>query len=110
MIFYAQSTSCRWKVLLEYFEEAEDFERCGTCDNCVNDPATNLVSKAPQRRRTTRIASPSAPAFKAGDPVRVPRYGDGRVESASAEHIEIVFPDGKMRRFVSAYVESATST
>jgi hypothetical protein len=29
------------------------------------------------------------------------------VELASAEHIEIVFPDGKMRRFVSAYVESA---
>jgi hypothetical protein len=47
------------------------------------------------------------PAFKAGDPVRVPRYGDGRVELASAEHIEIVFPDGKMRRFVSAYVENA---
>ena len=38
MAMYAQSATCRWKLLLEYFLEAEGFERCGTCDNCVDPP------------------------------------------------------------------------
>jgi ATP-dependent DNA helicase RecQ len=38
MALYAQSGMCRWRVLLEYFEEAGDFERCGHCDNCVEPP------------------------------------------------------------------------
>jgi ATP-dependent DNA helicase RecQ len=35
MTQYAQSAACRWKLLLDNFGEADDFERCGTCDNCV---------------------------------------------------------------------------
>ncbi len=35
IVQYAQSASCRWKLLLEYFGEYDGFERCGTCDNCV---------------------------------------------------------------------------
>ena len=35
MAAYAQSAACRWKLLLENFGEADGFERCGTCDNCV---------------------------------------------------------------------------
>jgi ATP-dependent DNA helicase RecQ len=35
MAQYAQSATCRWKLLLEYFGEAEGFDRCGACDNCV---------------------------------------------------------------------------
>lgn len=35
MAQYAQSAMCRWKLLLDYFGEAEGFDRCGTCDNCV---------------------------------------------------------------------------
>jgi ATP-dependent DNA helicase RecQ len=34
MAQYAQSAMCRWKLLLENFAEP-DFDRCGTCDNCV---------------------------------------------------------------------------
>ncbi|HEV7392397.1 MAG TPA: hypothetical protein VGO08_12185, partial [Burkholderiales bacterium] len=89
-----------------YFEEAEDFERCGTCDNCVEAPAGTFTSK-PRRRRVQAIAEPSVAVFKTGDQVRVPRYGEGRVESASAEQIEVAFPDGKKRRFVGAYVARA---
>ena len=52
MAAYAQSAVCRWKLLLEYFNEAEGFERCGDCDNCRNPPeerfappsATDLAS------------------------------------------------------------------
>jgi ATP-dependent DNA helicase RecQ len=35
MTQYAQSAQCRWKLLLEYFNEADAFDRCGVCDNCV---------------------------------------------------------------------------
>jgi ATP-dependent DNA helicase RecQ len=35
---YAQSATCRWKLLLEYFNESDGFERCGTCDNCIDPP------------------------------------------------------------------------
>jgi ATP-dependent DNA helicase RecQ len=38
MTMYAQSAMCRWRLLLEYFEEANGFEQCGTCDNCVSPP------------------------------------------------------------------------
>ena len=36
MIHYAQSASCRWKLLLDYFDEDADFDLCGVCDNCVS--------------------------------------------------------------------------
>jgi ATP-dependent DNA helicase RecQ len=38
MMLYGQSAACRWKLLLDYFGEADvdpDF-RCGTCDNCMH--------------------------------------------------------------------------
>ena len=38
MMLYGQSATCRWRMLLDYFEDADadpDF-RCGACDNCVN--------------------------------------------------------------------------
>jgi len=35
MQLYAQSAACRWKLLLDYFNEGADFDRCGVCDNCV---------------------------------------------------------------------------
>jgi ATP-dependent DNA helicase RecQ len=38
MSLYAQSGQCRWRSLLDYFNEAGDFERCGSCDNCVQPP------------------------------------------------------------------------
>ena len=34
MAQYAQSATCRWKLLLDYFGEGDGFERCGGCDNC----------------------------------------------------------------------------
>ena len=46
-----------------------------------------------------------APAFQAGATVRVPRYGEGQVVSASSDQVEIVFPDGQQRHFLSAYVQ-----
>jgi ATP-dependent DNA helicase RecQ len=105
MIFYAQTAFCRWRVLLEYFEEAEDFDRCGTCDNCRDPPELRIVPKPQRPRWARRLVPATAVPFKNGDRVRVPRYGEGRVESATAEQVEIVFPNGKKRQFLCAYVE-----
>jgi ATP-dependent DNA helicase RecQ len=106
MIFYAQTAFCRWKVLLEYFEEAEDFDRCGTCDNCIDPPEKRLIRKSTRPRWARRLAAAAA-SFEAGQRVRVPRYGEGRVASATSEQVEIVFPDGRKRQFLSTYVERA---
>ena len=35
MSMYAQSALCRWKLLLDNFNESDGFERCGSCDNCL---------------------------------------------------------------------------
>jgi ATP-dependent DNA helicase RecQ len=43
MMAYGQSASCRWKLLLDYFGEQVDWERCGTCDNC-RTPLEQLVA------------------------------------------------------------------
>jgi ATP-dependent DNA helicase RecQ len=45
MAGFAQSAMCRWKLLLDYFEEGQDFERCGTCDNCV-EPLEERLARA----------------------------------------------------------------
>jgi ATP-dependent DNA helicase RecQ len=39
MIGYAQSGFCRWKLLLDYFDDlVPGFERCCRCDNCLSPP------------------------------------------------------------------------
>jgi ATP-dependent DNA helicase RecQ len=39
MAGYAQSVTCRWKLLMDYFGEADAVDQCGSCDNCLNPPA-----------------------------------------------------------------------
>jgi ATP-dependent DNA helicase RecQ len=51
-------------------------------------------------------AVPTLP-FKTGDEVRVPRYGEGRVEQVAADEVKVVFPDGATRSFVTQYVQAA---
>jgi ATP-dependent DNA helicase RecQ len=50
MASYAQSAACRWKLLLEYFGEGADFERCGSCDTCV-DPLEARLAPPVDRER-----------------------------------------------------------
>jgi ATP-dependent DNA helicase RecQ len=51
MALYAQGAACRWKFLLEYFNEAGGFDRCGTCDNCVH-PLESQIAPPVNRERT----------------------------------------------------------
>jgi ATP-dependent DNA helicase RecQ len=103
MIFYAQTGLCRWRVLLEYFGDAPEFERCRHCDTCLRAAQETVVASvaasaaAPGARRTVRPLGP-------GDAVGVPRFGTGRVKRAAGDEITIEFPDGAMRTFLRGYV------
>jgi ATP-dependent DNA helicase RecQ len=50
MALYAQSAQCRWKLLLEYFGEAEDFDRCERCDNCTSPPEEQFAPPVNRER------------------------------------------------------------
>ncbi|MGE5523130.1 MAG: RecQ family ATP-dependent DNA helicase [Rhodospirillaceae bacterium] len=108
MMFYAQTTFCRWKVILEYFGEAEGFDRCGTCDNCLR-PAAERYAASEAADRKPRTKRRKTPRFDAGATVTVPRYGEGRVVSTVADQVEIAFPNGETRTFLASYVERLTS-
>jgi ATP-dependent DNA helicase RecQ len=43
MMGYGQSAACRWKLLLDYFGEPVEWDRCGSCDTCRN-PLENQVA------------------------------------------------------------------
>jgi ATP-dependent DNA helicase RecQ len=43
MMEYGQTAGCRWKVLLEYFGEKVDWERCNSCDNCRHSIEEQIV-------------------------------------------------------------------
>lgn len=107
MVFYAQTTFCRWKVILDYFGEGAGFERCGACDNCVRPPAERWVSEAQDDAPVVKTRRRRAAAHAAGAAVRVPRYGEGRVVATVGEQVEVVFPNGDTRTFLAAYVKPA---
>jgi ATP-dependent DNA helicase RecQ len=109
MVFYAQTGFCRWRVLLEYFEEPLPFDqRCGHCDNCLRPPVQPApAAAAASAGRPAKTPAAPAPAFAAGQMVKVPRYGDGKVVSATAQEVTVAFPDKSRRTFLAAYVRPA---
>ncbi len=120
MVRYAQTGRCRWRVLLEAFDEtppADAEGRCGSCDNCRRASAAAAESAAAPADAAavifatdTPITAPSAvAAWHAGDAVRVPRYGLGTVDTATADEVTVRFADGALRQFVASYVEAAAA-
>jgi ATP-dependent DNA helicase RecQ len=106
MVFYAQTGFCRWRVLLDYFDEPMERERCGHCDNCLAPPEASAAHDPRIDVPAAAVLHPPSP-FKAGDEVRVPRYGGGRVEQVAGDEVKVVFPDGAKRSFVADYVRWA---
>src|SRR4051794_20995676 len=109
MIFYAQTGFCRWRVLLEYFDEKLEDERCGVCDNCLEPPAQRLATVGTQRSATPLRIPRARPRkrrlIEIGDSVHVRRFGEGQVVSATNEHVDVVFPNGETRTFLKRYVK-----
>ncbi len=44
MIVYGQTSLCRWKMILKYFGQDIEWERCEHCDNCAK-PASRIVTQ-----------------------------------------------------------------
>ncbi|MGH9308506.1 MAG: RecQ family ATP-dependent DNA helicase [Vicinamibacterales bacterium] len=57
MASYAQSAQCRWKLLLEYFKEADTFDRCGSCDNCLAPPELDIAPPIDRDRTRAAVAA-----------------------------------------------------
>ena len=98
---YARRTQCRWKMILEYFDEdvAMDTE-CGACDNCVQRSADASAI-------TLKLKVKAEPLFRKGDAVRVPKYGRGTVAGVHDDRIAVSFASGETREFAPRYVAKA---
>ncbi|MED5594581.1 RecQ family ATP-dependent DNA helicase [Janthinobacterium sp. P210006] len=111
MVAYAQSGFCRWKLLLEYFGDADDFERCCTCDNCQSPPALAApisLDEIPQAPAEAPVpAGPPTPLLAVGSRVRVPRYQTGTVLSVAGDQVTIAFPENTTRTFMAEFVAPA---
>jgi len=105
MVFYGQTGLCRWKVLREHFGEGQDFERCGTCDNCLRLSALQSQPPLPPEPAAESASASARSAFAEGDKVRVPRYGQGRVTAVDAETVTVAFPNDATRCFLASFVK-----
>jgi ATP-dependent DNA helicase RecQ len=102
MTYYAQSAHCRWKMLLEYFSEADGFSACGKCDNCRR-PAVSALAAPTKWQPAAKAAD-----LRKGEPVEVPQYGRGIVEAATQERVVVNFPNGQTKQFLREFVSSAS--
>ena len=118
MVFYGQTGRCRWKVLLEPFGEAEGFGTCGHCDNClrmaqaagIDDSAAGAAGVEEQDAAGGAGPRPAPPraGVRAGDAVRVARYGRGIVEAVDGEGVTVRFDEGASRVFLADFVRPAS--
>ena len=108
MVAYAHSGRCRWRLLLEHFDEPAAFARCGGCDNCQRLATHEAQAQAPAEPvATTRATEPAAPraAFEPGDTVRTQRHGTGRVVALDAVSVTVAFANGEERSFLPAFLQ-----
>ena len=94
---YARSTQCRWKMILEYFDEAvESGDGCGHCDNCVQRTGEDALA--------TTLRMKAVQPLKKGDKVRVPKHGRGVVAEVHDDRVVVTCADGETREFAPRYV------
>ncbi|WP_175921415.1 RecQ family ATP-dependent DNA helicase [Burkholderia latens] len=105
MIDYAQSARCRWRLMLEYYDEDTAMKRCGACDNCIHpphvEPLPDVHSPAAIARRRTEQLAERKRGWARGEKARVARFGVGEVVMSTDEQVAILFPDGNVRTFVA---------
>lgn len=104
MVFYAQTGFCRWKVMLEQFGEDVPWSHCGHCDNCIDPPERHLTPEHVREHVPPEAAAAPSDFPEIGEPVRVPKYGEGRVVARAGEKLTVEFPDSHRRVFLGGYV------
>jgi ATP-dependent DNA helicase RecQ len=117
MVLYAQTALCRWKVLLDYFGDPVEWERCEVCDTCrrtgrppvVERPADAPPSPLPASDQRASRAEPTRLPFRVGDVLLVPVHGRGEVRSLRGDKVELRFPDGAVRTFKRDYLRHDTT-
>jgi ATP-dependent DNA helicase RecQ len=83
---YARGTQCRWKMILEYFDEkVQASDECGACDNCVQRKGDGDASTLKMKAQVV---------LKKGDAVRVPKYGRGTVADVHDDRIAVTLASG----------------
>ncbi|MGK5024169.1 RecQ family ATP-dependent DNA helicase [Janthinobacterium sp. RB2R34] len=115
MVAYAQSGFCRWKLLLDYFGDAGEFERCCNCDNCLSPPAVAVPITLDKPLQSSTLATmvqegpeaPATPQIAVGSKVRVPRFDIGTVLSVAGGQVTIAFPENSTRTFMAEFVAPA---
>ena len=96
-VAYAESNSCRRKLLLSYFGEDFEVENCGACDNCLHPKkqfdgreemsmVIELIQSLPERFKTEHLANILAGVhnsiIKSYHHDRLELYGAGKDHSA----------------------------
>jgi ATP-dependent DNA helicase RecQ len=114
MVFFAQTGFCRWKTLLEGFDETlpDGAERCHHCDNCVRFASQEielLPEPAPVPRVLVELTEFSNSMFEPGEAVKAPRYGEGVVAGVKGDQVSVRFPDKSLRTFLADFLKKAKS-
>ncbi len=108
MVGYAVSGFCRWKVLLDYFNDAvPGFEKCCRCDNCLNPPVVAEIEIRDDEFERDPEPAPAGPQFEIGAQVRVPKFDVGTVTAVAGDQVTIEFPEHGVKTFLVDYVEAA---
>ena len=111
MVGYAVSGFCRWKLLLDYFDdEVEGFEKCCKCDNCRNPPALALEEIEIRDDEFDRepALEPSGPRFEVGTRATAPKYGEGVIVAVAGDQVTLEFPDQEeARTFLAEFLAPA---
>ena len=112
MVGYAVSGFCRWKLLLDYFDDSVDgFENCCKCDNCLNPPAQSLTEGIEIRDDEfdrEPAPAPAGPQFEVGARARSPKFGEGTVLAVAGDQVTLGFGDQQEpRTFLAEFLAPA---
>lgn len=107
MVGYAQSGYCRWKLMLDYFNDASaEVEHCGCCDNCVSPPSVQVEEgEAVLFEPPPEPSVPPGPVIAVGSQVKVPKFDIGTVLSVAGDQITIEFPENTTKTFMAEFVQ-----
>ncbi len=109
MVSYAISGFCRWKLILDYFDDkVAGFQKCCKCDNCLNPPALSLTEGIEIRDDEfdhEPVAQAPAPKFVVGAQARSAKYGVGVVTAIADDQVTLDFADGESRTFMVDFLE-----
>ncbi|MEG0043947.1 MAG: RecQ family ATP-dependent DNA helicase, partial [Massilia sp.] len=111
MVSYAVSGFCRWKLILDYFDDkVAGFQHCCKCDNCLNPPALSLTEGIEIRDDEfdhEPVAGVPAPKFAVGARACSAKYGEGVVTAVAGDQITLDFADGESRTFMVDFLTPA---